>query len=81
MAIDTALKRASALSFRPRHRPLGIPDGTVDAADRAMVKGLYAGLTYVSIAASAFINIAQKIARAIVQRIAFDPVSTRKDQQ
>lgn len=80
MAIDTPLKRASALSYRQKHRPLGIPDGTIDADDRASVKGYYAGITYQSIV-TVFINIVQGIARTIVQMIAFDPVSTRKDQQ
>jgi hypothetical protein len=57
------------------------PDGAITAPDRAAAGWAYSGLTYSAIVASVFINIAQNVARAIVRRIAFDPVSTRKDQQ
>jgi len=80
MAIDTKLKRASVQAYL-----LGLvrppPDGSVDAADRAMCAWLYAGLNYGPPVAAAFINIAQPVARAIVQRIAFEPTESRSDKQ
>jgi len=79
LSIDTKAKRASVQAYT-----LGLmrppPDGTVDAGDRATVCWFYSGLTYVP-AALRFINIVQRIARSIVMRIAFDPVSTKKNQQ
>ena len=78
MAIDTQLKRLSALSYRSKLRPLGIPDGNISAADRAIVKGYWAGVFQATII-STFINIVQEIGRTIVQKIAFAPTETRKD--
>ncbi len=43
MAIDTAKKRASALSFGRLYR-LVPPDGTIDQADRQTIAGLYGGI-------------------------------------
>lgn len=46
MAIDTATKRYSMIGFgAPTPRMLPIPDGTIAAADRAMLLYLYHGLT------------------------------------
>lgn len=43
MAIDTATKRASALGVgQPPGVILPVPDGTIDAADRAQLAGGYA---------------------------------------
>lgn len=45
MAVDTAAKRLSLVGFGAPWFPMVvIPDGTVDAADRADLLGLYAGL-------------------------------------
>ena len=80
MAIDTKAKRASVQAYHlGGMRPP--PDGTVGITDRPVVAWFYSGLVYSSTVASVFINIAQNVARAIVRMIAFDPVSTRKDQQ
>jgi hypothetical protein len=50
LAIDTPLKRASVQAMTlGLTRPF--PDGTVSAADRAMVAWFYAGLTYSAVAA------------------------------
>ena len=44
MAVDTAAKRFAMLNMRgPIHRPLFIPDGTVDAIDRAHLLNKYGG--------------------------------------
>lgn len=43
MAIDTANKRASAIGL-PTFRLAPIPDGTIDAADRLQIAGLYRGI-------------------------------------
>lgn len=42
MALDTAKKRHSALTFRRHYPPL--PDGTIDQADRQTLIGLYGGI-------------------------------------
>lgn len=46
MAVDTANKRYSLIGFgQVTPRLLPVPDGTLDAADRALLLGLYAGIT------------------------------------
>lgn len=45
MAVDTRNKRASMMSFgRPFITRIPLPDGTIDAADRAMLLHLYHGI-------------------------------------
>lgn len=47
MAIDTATRRAAAISFgRVNLLPLPVPDGTVDAGDRAHLLRLYSALVF-----------------------------------
>ena len=78
MAIDTKLKRASVQAYQPSFmRPP--PDGSVDAADRAMCAYFYAGLNYGPPVAAAIINIVQEIAVDIVRKIAFEPTVSRRD--
>lgn len=48
MAIDTRDKRASAIGL-PTFWIAPIPDGTIDAADRLQIAGLYRGIAAVSI--------------------------------
>jgi hypothetical protein len=45
MAIDTALKRFSAMNIsNPWRSVLPLPDGTIDADDRQVVSLLYSGV-------------------------------------
>jgi len=44
MAIDTAAKRASALSFFQLGCLLPIPDGTIGQGDRQHLAGFYSGI-------------------------------------
>lgn len=45
MAADTAAKRYSAMVLGDPWRPVApLPTGTVDAAERAAILGLYAGI-------------------------------------
>lgn len=48
MAIDTAAKRRSAAAIKPIHKGGIIPDGTIDASDRATIAWLYSGISIVS---------------------------------
>ena len=43
MAIDSAVKRASALSFNMFGKII-IPDGTIDQGDRQTILGVYSGI-------------------------------------
>lgn len=64
MAVDTAGKRFSMLSFGrgSRAHPLPIPDGSFDASDRSHLLGLYAGITLGSFKSGPFIVVAAQVA-------------------
>ena len=79
MAIDTKLKRASVQAYQPGYM-FPPPDGSVDDPDRAMVANMYAGLNYGPLPPASVINIAQEVARDIVQKIASDATDSRRDK-
>lgn len=55
MALDTAANRYSMLNFgRPPVVPMIIPDGTIDASDRAHFLNLYSGISLSAVSAPTF---------------------------